>query len=380
MRLTRVGFVLALPIALAICTGCTDVGDSSAGTTGADDATGDEIGTPEPGDEGLSEAAIETGAGEAGEAGETDDATTAPDTTVGVDDNGPIVGVNDNEPDAGEPGAAPDATVATETGAPSGIVDAGFDSTIAAESGLPDSGGQNGGGEASSSADSGSLDASADAAAGDGATPDTGAADSAGGGPTPCTVFPCAASGPNSVQCNGNNGDGSVNVCTPTEALYVAKDIAAGSLVDGQLDPNTSCYECLVNAGGLDDSTGDKNNECGDVSPSAPTLTGEPAEQACLDTLSCMINNQCDTDSPPSQCLCGTSAGTACLSAGAANGPCLQQEINGLDIGTGTTLGSLVEGDPTATQKAFTNQATPSGKANAIGAFAYQNCQSMCTP
>ncbi|MGO9833228.1 MAG: hypothetical protein ACLP1X_03345 [Polyangiaceae bacterium] len=191
--------------------------------------------------------------------------------------------------------------------------------------------------------------------------------------PTPCTTAPCAASGSNSVQCTGSTG----GVCTPTEALIVTEDIAQSKVTGSTLNAATSCYLCLESNGGLDDTGGDHGNECGDVTGSV-TLTGETGTQACLDTLGCMITNSCDTASPPSLCLCGSAAGSACLTAGAANGNCLQNEINGLDIGTGTTLGSLVEGDPTATQKAYTNKALGSGMANAIGAFAFSNCATQC--
>jgi hypothetical protein len=202
--------------------------------------------------------------------------------------------------------------------------------------------------------------------------------------PTACTVAPCAATGPNSVMCNGNTAH--QNVCTPTEALIVAEDIAQNKLTNGQLSATRSCYECLRNNGGLDDDlvATDKGNECGDVTGSA-TLTGETDTQACLDTLTCMIAHSCDTASPPSQCLCGTAAGSACLTAGAANGPCLLNELNGLDVttgcpasGPGSTLGSLVECDPATTQKVYTRKVLGSGMANSIGSFAFANCASQC--
>jgi hypothetical protein len=206
--------------------------------------------------------------------------------------------------------------------------------------------------------------------------------------PTACTVAPCATTGPNSVICNGNTAH--QNVCTPTEALLVNEDIAQNKLTNGQLNATTSCYECLMNNGGLDDDlvATDKGNECGDVPTpegGSATLTGETGTQACLDTLSCMIARSCDTASPPSQCFCGTAAGSACLTAGAANGPCLQNELNGLDVttgcpagGPGATLGALVECDPTATQTVYTSKTLGSGMANSIGSFAFLNCTSQC--
>jgi hypothetical protein len=203
--------------------------------------------------------------------------------------------------------------------------------------------------------------------------------------PTPCTSAPCSSAGPNSVLCTGNTAHN--QVCTPTEAAIVNQDITLGKLTKGQLDPNTSCYECLVSNGGLDDDlvASDQGNECGDVPLMAGTLTGETGVQACLDTLNCMILQGCDTGSPPALCFCGTAAGTSCLTPGAANGPCLQNEVNGFDVttgcpagGCGTVLGNLVEGDPSSTIKSYTNKSLGSGMANSIGSFAAANCASQC--
>jgi hypothetical protein len=200
--------------------------------------------------------------------------------------------------------------------------------------------------------------------------------------PQVCTSQFCAA---NSVRCNGNTAHN--QVCTPTEALIVEQDIKQGKLTDGQLSPTTSCYECLMNNGGLNDDlvATDQGNECGDVPSTAGTLTGESGVQACLDTLNCMIAQGCDTANPPQQCFCGTAAGSACLTAGAANGPCLQNELNGLDVttgcpsgGCGSVIGTLVEGDPTFSIQRFTNKALGSGMANTIGGFAFTNCATQC--
>jgi hypothetical protein len=205
------------------------------------------------------------------------------------------------------------------------------------------------------------------------ATADAGAAPDVASGP----VVPCTMAGQSGcLQCVGSaNG-----ICTATEAIIVNRDIAHGNFTGTTLT-NSSCYSCMVNNGGLDDTTGDQGNECGDVTGSA-TLTGITGTAACLATLQCIVTNACDTGSPPSpiSCLCGSAVGSACLTSGAANGPCLQDEINGLDIGTGTVLGSLVEGDPTSTQKAFATKALGSGQANSIEEFAGSNCQSACTP
>jgi hypothetical protein len=196
--------------------------------------------------------------------------------------------------------------------------------------------------------------------------------------PTACTTSPCASSGPNSVQCASQTN----TVCSPTEALIVARDISKNNLTGGQLNAN-SCYSCMLGAGCMDDiafST-DKGHECADVPSTAATLNGETGIQACLDTVGCIITKACDTSNPPSFCFCGSASGTACLTAGAANGPCFNQEVNGLDIGTyNSSTMTYTEGDPTATQKAYTNVALGSGMANALMGCAFSNCQAQCTP
>jgi hypothetical protein len=205
--------------------------------------------------------------------------------------------------------------------------------------------------------------------------PDGGAQASCDGPPpTACTTFPCAASGPNSVHCDGNTAAAHANVCTPTEAAIVTQDIAANHLTTGarQLDPNSSCYECLVNAGGVDDDlfASDTGNECGDVAANAPTLNNENGQQACLDTLNCLIANSLVTMNPPSNAYCGTASGSACATtAGAANGLCVSQETNGLDS---TTPSSVVEN--------YVTKTFPSGMANALAGFAFTNCAAQCAP
>jgi hypothetical protein len=208
---------------------------------------------------------------------------------------------------------------------------------------------------------------------------------------TACTQSPCGASGPNSVLCDGNTGSNEpAGVCSPTEAVFVDRDIAAGNLTaTNQLKPYVpstktgSCYECLVFDDCIDDDIyGDTGKECGDVT--AATLDGEPGRQECLDTLACIFTSKCDTADPPSSCFCGTASGAACLGAGAANGPCLALEIDGLGIGTCSTTypspKSCTEGDPTATSKAYSDQTRPAGNANAFMGCAYSNCKELCTP
>jgi hypothetical protein len=407
MRRSRIGALAALPLGiLLLAAGCSDVGDTTATppgmTTGDDSAAADgnvqdagELGdgssagpdaTVDAADAAMTMEETDGAADstvEGPESGEPETGSTEPETGSTEPETGstePETG--STEPETGAPEAsapetgAPEAS-APETGAPEagGVVDAGMDSTVAIDSGPPDSGVAKDGG-ADSAVDSGLHDSgSGEAEAGGN-----------GGAPTACTSAPCAASGPNSVKCDANTN----NVCTPTEALIVAYDIAAGKLhggtLDTAMDATGSCYECLASNGGIDDSQGDHGLECADVTGSA-TLTGESGTQACLDTLSCLLTTHCTDANPPADCLCGSATGTACLTAGAANGPCLQNELNGLDVttgcpsgGCGSTLGSLKEGDPTTIQEAFTNTALGSGQANTLLGFAFGNCNAPCIP
>jgi hypothetical protein len=236
--------------------------------------------------------------------------------------------------------------------------------------------------------DSGShQDASSQSDAG--GSPEDGAVDASE--PSPCTTSPCAAKGPNSVMCDGNTGTiAPANICTATEALLVERDIKNGNLTPtGQLKPydsmtkTGSCYECMVYNDCIDnDLNGDNGKECGDVT--VKTLDGEPGPQECIEAVDCMQSNQCDTANPPEACFCGTATGSSCLMPAAANGPCLDLEIDGLAVGSCSTTypaaKTCTEGDPTASSKAYTDQTRPAGNANAMLGCAFSNCQELCTP
>jgi hypothetical protein len=245
------------------------------------------------------------------------------------------------------------------------------------------------GGSADGGGDAMQVDAPADAGQ-DATVTDAGAADASDATssmPTPCTSAPCSASGDNSVQCTQSlNG-----VCSPTEAIIVAADISAGAISGSALTAG-SCYACMVGLGGLDDTTGDTNQECGDLAAAdagVPNgIDGEPAAQTCVDTFSCIVNQACGTAAAgATPCYCGSATAAACEgTAGAANGKCVQQEVNGLPFGTGQGTCTNVypaalactEGDSTGTNKAFTNAALPAGRANTLAGFAASNCSTAC--
>ena len=308
------------------------------------------------------------------DSGGTPDVETTPD--VGSPDTGTA------QADTGT-GMSMDSSV--DSTVDSGTADTGADSTV--DSGMSDS--NPGDSNSTDATDAGPKDATAESAAETGSDASANDAAEGGGGTSACTVAPCAASGSNSVKCPGNLDSNSI--CTATEAVIVARDIANGNLTAGQLKPfdvnsmTGSCFGCLTHFQILDTSAGGGGNECEDLPSTAKTLDGEPALQGCVDTLQCIVDSKCTTADPPADCFCGTAAGSACLAAGAANGPCLQQEINGLDIGTCSNTYpaalSCTEGDPTMSQQAFyPHPELPAGMANVIMANAFSNCQSTCTP
>jgi hypothetical protein len=199
--------------------------------------------------------------------------------------------------------------------------------------------------------------------------------------PTACTSSPCAASGSNSVQCpNSPTSDG---VCTPTEAIIVAKDIAAGNLTGGQLKPfvsttnNGSCYTCLNAKACLDDNAMDTGNECAD----SPATAGGPT--ACINTLSCIISSDCqgvggiagtsDTTAQENVNLCycgGANPGSACSASGLTpTGDCDVQEAAGLGFPVSDNTDILLN---------FGSKTLPSGIANHIFQCAASNKCTLC--
>jgi hypothetical protein len=229
-------------------------------------------------------------------------------------------------PDGGScPAADTTATVNVTCGAP-------------AEAGAPE-GGADGGGSGDAAKESGS--------------------DTAG------PLVPCTTAGQTGcVQCNGNAS----GLCSATESQFVALDIKNGLATSGGFGA-TSCYECLFNAGCIDDTVfGDSNHECGDLTG---TLDGGSDSTLCLSTISCIISTSCVDSAGVSTCYCGTThEGSACASAGGAvNGACLTQEVNGL---------GYPASDNTDILKNFTSTALPSGMANQLFQCASSNSCSTC--
>jgi hypothetical protein len=386
---TALWITALIAIAASVSIGCTDVGDNSASSGGLDsggaqDSTaGGDVENAADGEEASSVSVADASQGSDGgtpitapppedEDAEVADseaedagAQTGPQREAGVADEGapdaesPDAGTSDSGSGAG----SPDSEV-SDAGTPdAGVIDAG-----APDTGAPDAG-----------------------ALVDSGTPDSGTpADSAGGSPTACTSAPCAASGPNSVQCP-NNAAGN-GVCTPTEALLVARDIAQGNLTSaGQLKLASgsgasfvqgSCYSCLNFKDCLDGNGGDTGNECGD-SPDLSTGAAGSGVGQCIATLTCILGTDCQgaggiagTSAVAAQesvglCYCGgNNPGSTCLTAGTnTNGLCVTQEATGF---------GFAFSDNTDIVPNLTSQSFPSGEANAIFTCGSSNKCTIC--
>jgi hypothetical protein len=167
-------------------------------------------------------------------------------------------------------------------------------------------------------------------------------------------VNPDSGGGP----CTGNK----VGLCTPTEVLLESHA--------------QSCYECMFQAGCIDDDVfGDVNNECEDLPGTwnSGPQAGASKDSLCLSLASCILSTGCaGTPAGIANCYCGPAAvGSACASAGTnVNGACLAQELAGFPFPLG---------DNTDILKNFDDTTTPSGKANQIFTCAIANGCSSCT-
>src|SRR6185436_2226080 len=106
---------------------------------------------------------------------------------------------------------------------------------------------------------------------------------------------------------------------------------------------------------------GDTGHECGDVAGNAVRggATGVSRTQLCLDTLDCILVPPSCASTDVAVCYCGSlGAGNACstAAAGAPDGKCLTQELNGLE--------HLVTEAPSVVLPDFTSQGLGAGIAN----------------
>jgi hypothetical protein len=353
MKTSKTTFVLLTLLAAGtLASGCTDVGDNSA-STGVDGGPGVDATTPE-------DAQTATDAAEDAAPGNGTDATvdSAGGDGVAPPEDAGVTGIEDAESPMESGTGTKDGSPA-ETGAPESGVDAAPDSSIE-EAGVAESGVE--AGVAESGTEAGSQEA--------------------GGGPSPCTHAPCAVTGANSVQCpDSPTSDG---VCTPTEALIVARDITNGNLDStGQLAAyvsatnNGSCYTCLNVKSCLDDDQMDTGNECAD----SPNVSGGPA--ACLTTLGCILSTDCQgaggiagtsdmtTQENVNLCYCGgNNPGSACAASGVVpDGLCDAHEAAGLGFALSDNTDILLN---------FGAKTLPSGIANHLFQCAASNKCTLC--
>ncbi len=377
MQWQKVRLALWLATVLAAATTClpgcgSDVGDSSAAPpSGGDGSASDGTLGPEASEEAGNEdtsAPDSTGASTDDSSSEHQDATSAEDVGSTQEDTGSSQDAGALQEDTGSSGdtgtaqqdagledAPGDSTVSDAQTAD--VVDAGGTADVvadvAAETGPHDAGPDG------TTADAGGRDAAAEAGH-----------DSGGG-----VLVPCETAGQaNCVKCEGNETGAGANggLCTPTEAIFVQKDIDAGIATAAGDDPASGCYTCLFNAGCIDDTAfGDTNHECGD------TLAGGTAAE-CLVTESCFIGTTCAwggslASSAVDTCYCGTapSSGSCNNSApsGGANGACDTPIATGNGLAVNDGHNNLVN---------LTNPALASGKADQIFQCAISNSCDMC--
>jgi hypothetical protein len=175
-------------------------------------------------------------------------------------------------------------------------------------------------------------------------------------------IAPCTTAGQTGcVQCQGNAS----GVCSPTEALFVAHDVAIGKATAAGPDPTGACYTCLFNGGCLDDTVlGDTGHECGDLAAGV--------QANCTSTISCIIGSKCAAASV-STCYCGTAGvATACQgnpAPGPINGACDTQIATGLGF-------PLTDG--TDNTKHLTDTTLAAGMADQIFQCALSNSCSAC--
>jgi hypothetical protein len=175
-------------------------------------------------------------------------------------------------------------------------------------------------------------------------------------------LAPCTTGTAGCVQCQGNSS----NLCSPTEAAFVAHDIAKGKATAPGPDPSGSCYACLLGGGCIDDTQfADTGHECGDA-----ITTGTSAQ--CESVISCILGSSCSS-SAVSTCFCGTAGVSTACQGNPAPGP-----INGAcDTQIAAGLGFPVT-DGTDNTKNLTDTTRAAGRADQIFQCAQSNACAAC--
>jgi hypothetical protein len=372
--------LVALCVAAILLVACgADVGDSSAIPGPSGDATTMDGAAPDDAQDAqdAQESGTEAADTQVGEASfdDTQDANPAPGEDGGMDQQVPPETSPPEDADAGpspEPDSGQDAMpdVAPQDSGVDVGVDAGVDATMTGMDSGPDSQAS----DATDAAQSDSSDAAPPRDAGSDGAPDVGSDTGSGGGLVPCTT----PGQTNCIHCDGNAMHG--NVCTPTEALIVERDVAKGFISGNVPDMATSCYECLVTSACIDDDIGpDTGSECGDLTGTvgAGAQASETKAQACLNTLACVLGAPSQGgyafpggfvscgNSPTdgiANCYCGSAFATTAACSGATgstvNGVCETAMLDGFGFTTATAPSSVIG--------AITTKSSGSGMADAI--------------
>lgn len=344
----RFAFWSVLLAATALAQACSDVGDSSAVPSG------------------------DAGALDDGGVSATDGASSGSDGALPADAGSNVGPVEDAPSGSNEAGSTPDAATSP--------VDAGEVDAASSEDGAFDAGAADSGADATTPFDAGTAaDSGSTADAGsDGSSPIDAGTDASKSSPVDsgsdasAALVPCTVAGQTGcVQCQYNDGTGGSlpnadKVCTPTEALLVAHDIATGLAVAPGSAPESGCYACATEDQCLDDSEfGDTGHECGDLSGSANAA-------ACQATIACILQTSCGT-TDVTDCYCGSAPQSgSCASVGssnAANGACKATEAAGLGFATNDGLDVL---------KNLSSTTLPSGVANLVFECAISNSCEAC--
>jgi hypothetical protein len=195
-------------------------------------------------------------------------------------------------------------------------------------------------------------------------------------------LVPCTKAG--QTDCVSCGTAAAPAVCTETEAVFVAIDIAKGGLTAGTVAPPTGCYGTLTTKSCLNHGR-IKGKECDDLGTANYTAANGfngPAAATCLAALACQVGSAgggCANDPQGvTACLCGRShepvlACSDLPSTSSFDGNCKKEELNGFGPPTVPAPGS-----PSAVIIHYTDPAAPAGMANNLVACAVNNHVSQC--
>jgi hypothetical protein len=212
-----------------------------------------------------------------------------------------------------------------------------------------------------------------EASAPEASAPETGAPETGSGALVACT----SAGQTGCVGCYGSTD----NVCTATEAVFIALDIAKGRVTAAgpEADDGTACYSCLVDNTCLNSPANFiTGTECGDLTGSFTNASGTvDAMATCQAVLTCITGptgqNCAGSATGLSDCYCGADGGPSAQCQGAnaskVDGPCIDQEVAGFAYAKTDAADILAH---------FGSSQQPSGVANDVFACAISNHCASC--